>query len=195
MKKRFNNKYNRYIYEIFAGEYFVTQKKKIILQTLLGSCIAVCMIDKVTRIIGINHFMLPGNPNPDKIVADEDSRYGIHAMELMINAMMKKGAIRQNLQAKVFGGGKVIQNGLNHVSENNVKFILAYLNMEKIPILARDLGGEHGRKILVIPDTFTVYQKKIEISKLGDKTIKREKRLMDDAKDKKDTDSNLTLFV
>ncbi|MFW5787135.1 MAG: chemotaxis protein CheD [Halanaerobiales bacterium] len=200
MRKIYSRKYEKDIYEIFAGEFFVTKKKNILIKTLLGSCVAVLLRDRAAGVLGVNHFMLPGNPrkkNKDKgkdFLLNKDTRYGINAMELMINDMMKKGAVRKNFEAKVFGGGKIIKSGLNKVAVNNIDFILDYLNMENIPIKARDLGEDYGRQIIIVPDSFTVYLRKIEISRLGRDTIEREKKLLSRTKDKSKKSGDLTLF-
>ena len=194
MNKRYSSKYDRKIYEIFAGEYFTTDERKVILQTLLGSCIAVCFKDKYNHIVGINHFMLPGNPRAEKVIYDKNSRYGINSMELVINSMMKKGARRENLEAKVFGGGKVMKWGLNNVAENNIEFVLAYLKMERIPISARDVGGDYGRKVIMFSDSFAVYRKKIKSSKVVNSTLEKEKKLLSKVKKKNQKKSDITLF-
>ncbi|MFW6409781.1 MAG: chemotaxis protein CheD [Halanaerobiales bacterium] len=200
LRKIYSRKYEKDIYEIFAGEFFVTKKKNILIKTLLGSCVAVLLRDRAAGVLGVNHFMLPGNPrtkNKDKgkdFLLNKDTRYGINAMELMINDMMKKGAVRKNFEAKVFGGGKIIKSGLNKVAVNNIDFILDYLNMENIPIKARDLGEDYGRQIIIVPDSFTVYLRKIEISRLGRDTIEREKKLLSRTKDKSKKSGDLTLF-
>lgn len=194
MQKKYSKKYDRELYEIYAGEYFVTKKKKIVIQTLLGSCVAACLQDTDNQVTGINHFMLPGKPRSDKIMYNEDYRYGINSMEIVINTMMKKGAQRSNLKAKVFGGGRVIQNSLNRVSRSNVKFIKKFLKMEEIPVINENLGGDFGRKILLLPDSFNVYLKKIEISTLSPQTIEREKELMYKKQKEKNQAGELTMF-
>lgn len=195
MRRRFSNKYGREIYEIFTGEYYVTNREDIIMQTLLGSCIAVCLRDNIVGVTGINHFMLPGKANLEKIEIDEDARYGINSMELMINAMMKKGASRTRLEAKVFGGGKVMKAGLNNVAENNVGFITRYLEIEEIPVIASDVGGKHGRKIILLPGSFSVYVRKIKKHKLVNETVAEEKKLLSKVKNQKKEKSNITYFA
>ena len=194
MKKRFDAKFNRYVYEIFTGEWHATTEQNIVLRTLLGSCVSVCMRDRVSKVAGINHFMLPSTRQLEDIIYNEDARYGIHAMEIMINNMMKLGAHREGLEAKVFGGGKVVKGNLNNVAESNVEFVLAFLNMENIPIVASDLGGRGGRKIHFLPDSFTVYLKRIEISEQIKDTVAEEKKLLKKMKSSTEKESDLTLF-
>lgn len=191
MKKTFNQKFNKPMVEIFAGEYYTTNNPKLILSTLLGSCVAVCMVDKFNNIAGINHIMISKSADPEQMLLSQDSRYGIHAMELLINEMLKKGARRNRLQAKVFGGGKVLNNETG-VPYANVDFAVSYLQNEDIPILARDTGGEAGRKIYFFPKDFSVYLRRIEIESHLKRTTRQEKEHIN--KQKQDKGGELTLF-
>jgi len=120
------------------------------LVTVLGSCVAACLRDPLLRIGGMNHFMLPDG-NAD---GGAPARYGSHAMELLINDLLKRGASRRRLEAKVFGGANVLRGFTsNPVGSRNADFIGAYLDAEGIPVLASDLGGIHPRKIWFFPDT------------------------------------------
>lgn len=120
------------------------------LVTVLGSCVAACLRDPLLRIGGMNHFMLPDGSALDGAPA----RYGSHAMELLINDLLKRGASRRRLEAKVFGGANVLRGFTsNPVGSRNAAFINGYLEAEGIPVLASDLGGIHPRKIWFFPDT------------------------------------------
>lgn len=120
------------------------------LVTVLGSCVAACLRDPVLRIGGMNHFMLPDGEASDGAPA----RYGSHAMELLINDLLKRGASRRRLEAKVFGGANVLPGFTsNPVGSRNAEFINGYLDAEGIPVLASDLGGIHPRKIWFFPET------------------------------------------
>ena len=113
--------------------------------TMLGSCIAACLWDRETKIGGMNHFMLPEG--------DAGSgRYGSYATELLINEMVKRGATRSTLEAKVFGGGHVIE-GMNtmNIGERNTRFVIDYLKTERIPILFKDVLGPYPRKVCFLP--------------------------------------------
>lgn len=130
--------------KILPGEYFVDDQDLLIMTTL-GSCIAACIWDRDRRIGGMNHFMLPDGPG-------QGGRYGAFAMELLINELMKRGASRSSLEAKVFGGGQVVagMNSLN-VGERNTAFVIEYLKAERIPIMSRDVLGLHARKVCFLP--------------------------------------------
>ena len=196
MKKTYSPKFGRYVYEIFAGDYFATDERNVILSTLLGSCVAVCLRDQKTGVVGINHFMLPSNIRVEEIIFSRDARYGINAMEKMINMMMKLGAKRNSIQAKVFGGGQVLDQNLSNVAQSNIDFAKVYLQMEEIPVVASDVGGKKGRKIFFFSNSFDIYMKRIRYQGGLEKAVSREKKFYNWMQDniKKDQDSELTLF-
>jgi chemotaxis protein CheD len=130
--------------KILPGEYFVHNEDMLIMTTL-GSCIAACLYDRNAKVGGMNHFMLPeGN--------GDSGRYGSFAMELLINEMMKRGAIKSRMEAKIFGGGAVISgmNSLN-VGERNTNFVIDYLKLERIPIVSKDVMDVYPRKVCFLP--------------------------------------------
>ncbi|MGM0502089.1 MAG: chemotaxis protein CheD [Bacillota bacterium] len=194
MKKRFNQKFNKPTVEIFAGEYYATTKSNVVLTTLLGSCVAVCMLDKFNQVAGINHIMISSTANLEQMLLKQDSRYGIHAMELLINEMLKKGANRKRIKAKVFGGGRVLNSSKNKVAYANVDFAVSYLQNEDIPILARDTGGEQGRKIYFFSKDFSIYLRRIEMQRDLQKINKQEQEYVSKQKKETDDSQNLTLF-
>jgi len=130
--------------KILPGEYFVHDEDMLIMTTL-GSCIAACLWDRNARVGGMNHFMLPDG-------AGDSGRYGSYAMELLINEMMKRGASRMTMEAKVFGGGQVI-SGMNtmNVGERNTSFVIDYLKTERIPIVSKDVLDIYPRKVCFLP--------------------------------------------
>lgn len=195
MRKSFSHKLGRYVYEILAGDFYATREKDVVLGTLLGSCISVAMSDKVTGVVGMNHFMLPMCMHKkEELIVSEDARYGIHAMEMMINGMMKLGARRENLQAKVFGGGHVVDTVLSNVAQCNIDFALTYLEMEQIPVVARDVGGNIGRKLYFFPESFTVYLKRIHYNRTLQEALLREKRFLQWMRKQRHQESELTFF-
>ena len=148
--------------KILPGEYYVTTGDKLIV-TVLGSCVAVCLRDKVTHCGGMNHFLLPNDGSNESGLLTESARYGVYAMELLINHLLKLGANRNRLEAKVFGGGNVLRGMvLNNVGQRNAEFVLDYLHNEGIPIVAQDLLDEFPRKVYFFPDTGKVMVRKIK---------------------------------
>lgn len=134
--------------KVLPGEYFVSGDDLVIM-TVLGSCIAACIWDGSVRIGGMNHFMLPDGDG-----AEGSGRYGSYAMELLINEMLKQGARRETMQAKVFGGGQVMAGfTAMNVGERNTQFVLDYLATERIPIVSQDVLDIHPRKVCFFPVT------------------------------------------
>ena len=130
--------------KVLPGEYFV-HDEDILITTTLGSCIAACLWDRERRIGGMNHFMLPEG-------SGDSGRYGSYAMELLINEMMKRGASRLTMEAKIFGGGAVI-SGMNtiNVGERNTQFVTNFLATERIPIVSKDVMDVYPRKVCFLP--------------------------------------------
>jgi len=134
--------------KVLPGEYFVSSDQLVIM-TVLGSCIAACLWDSRAGIGGMNHFMLP-----ESDAADVSGRYGSYAMELLINEMMKAGARRESLQAKIFGGAQVMAGFTTmNVGERNTSFVKEYLRTERIPLLSEDVLDIHPRKVVFFPTT------------------------------------------
>ncbi len=134
--------------KVLPGEYFVSNEE-IVIMTVLGSCIAACIWDGRARIGGMNHFMLP-----DGDTGDGSGRYGSFAMELLINEMLKLGARRETMQAKIFGGGQVMAGFTTmNVGERNTQFVQDYLATERIPIVSQDVLDIHPRKVCYFPVT------------------------------------------
>ena len=133
--------------KVLPGEYYVTTADMMIM-TVLGSCIAACIWDPKVRVGGMNHFMLPDGGG------DTSGRYGSYAMELLINEMMKLGARRERMQAKVFGGGQVMHTFTTmNVGERNTAFVLDYLQTERIAVISKDVLDIHPRKVCYFPAT------------------------------------------
>ena len=134
--------------KVLPGEYFVSGESMTIV-TVLGSCIAACLWDRNMRIGGMNHFMLPDGDS-----REASGRYGSYAMELLINEMLKLGARRESLQAKIFGGGQVMANFTTmNVGERNTAFVTEYLQTERIPIVSQDVLDIYPRKVVFFPSS------------------------------------------
>ena len=147
--------------KILPGEYYYTCKDMMIV-TVLGSCVSACIRDRVTGIGGMNHFMLPDGGEADSPVS-ASMRYGTYAMEVLINDLLKAGAKRENLEAKVFGGGNVLRGFIAiNVGERNAQFVRNYLRAENIRVIAEDLNDIYPRKVYFFPRTGKVLVKKLK---------------------------------
>ena len=133
-------------------------RNPLLLDTVLGSCIATCLYDPVAGIGGMNHFMLPDGADPENPTS---TRYGVNAMELLISHLMKLGADRRRFQAKVFGGGHVlkIRESLDGVPQRNIDFARRFLETEQIPVIREDVGGYQPRRVLFHTHTGKVFLK------------------------------------
>jgi len=149
----YEREFDRYAVKLMPGEYFVSGDD-IVLATVLGSCVAACIWDPGTKVGGMNHFMLPGDgasagrSDPNGLAG----RYGVFAMEQLINELIKRGARKANLEAKVFGGGAVLKKltALN-VGECNADFVLDFLRTEGIRLAAQDLLDVCPRRVVFFP--------------------------------------------
>lgn len=145
--------------KILPGEYFVTGGEEVLV-TVLGSCISACIRDARTGVGGMNHFMLPDEGGREMI--SSSARYGTYAMEVLINHLLKLGAHRNRLEAKVFGGGAVLESlSGSKVGERNAEFVLSYLKTEGIPVVSKDLLDSYPRKIYFFPHSGRVLVKKL----------------------------------
>ncbi|MGC9196594.1 MAG: chemotaxis protein CheD [Syntrophobacteraceae bacterium] len=176
---------------IHIGEYHASTRS-VIIETLLGSCVAVCLIDPIQRIGGMNHILLPGKASIDS--CDAVSRYAVNAMELLINKIMALGGNRKLLKAKVFGGAHVIPciSRANDMGRINAKFVLKFLDMEGISVLSQDLGGQEARRIYFRTDTGEVLLKRIlKRHSVGARELITQERL----RSKVDETGDITLFT
>lgn len=149
--------------KILPGEFYFTGKDMLIV-TVLGSCVSACIRDRISGVGGMNHFMLPdGGADTDNPVS-ASMRYGTYAMEVLINELLKAGAKRENMEAKVFGGGNVLRGftAIN-VGQRNSQFVLDYLRTEKMRVIAEDLNDIYPRKVYYFPKTGKVLVKKLKV--------------------------------
>ncbi|GMR16865.1 MAG: chemoreceptor glutamine deamidase CheD [Gammaproteobacteria bacterium] len=166
-----------YSAKILPGEYYVSVQGELI-STVLGSCISACIHDPVVGIGGMNHFMLPVSKKNIKAMdkASDATRYGNYAMEKLVNEILKAGGKKQNLEVKLFGGGKVLA-GLNtfDIGLQNITFIRGYVAFEELNVISSDLGDIYPRKVLYFTDTGKIKMKKLR--NIHNKTIsERENR-------------------
>jgi len=147
--------------KILPGEYYVTSRD-MALVTVLGSCVAACIYDRSAGIGGMNHFMLPDEKRGSADLLSSSMRYGVYAMEIMINELFKMGAKRGNLEAKVFGGGNVLRGfTVNKVGQSNAEFVIDYVRKEGIKLAAQDLLDIYPRKVYYFPRSNRVLVKQL----------------------------------
>lgn len=180
---------------IGIGELYVASEPTVI-STILGSCVSVCLFDPVSKVGGMNHMLLPGSPDMKEF--NESARYGINAMELLINGLLTNGAKRHNLKAKVFGGGHVFNGaGFREVftpGKDNTKFTFSFLEDENLPIESYNVGGNFGRKIYFESDTGEVLMKRVKaLSTLS--VRQREQRFHRTLREKASAQGKVALFT
>jgi chemotaxis protein CheD len=135
---------------IIQGDCYVTDDPGTVLTTVLGSCVAACMRDPVLGIGGMNHFLLPGDGGRSR--QGEAERFGVYLMELLVNGLLKRGASRHSLEAKLFGGARTVQ-GFADIGAKNVAFARKFLDTESIRYAGGSVGGDQGRKLEYQPST------------------------------------------
>lgn len=134
---------------VVQGEFRISQDPSEVLSTVLGSCVACCLHDPDRKLGGMNHFLLPNGAEAN---GDHSVRYGLYAMEMLINALMKAGARKDRLQAKIFGGAKMMAD-LRDIGKGNAVFAKEFLGSEGIACIAESLGGTNARRVVFRPTT------------------------------------------
>lgn len=130
---------------ILQGETRVSDDSNVVLTTVLGSCIAACFYDPAVRVGGLNHFLL-AEPSSNDTDAASMQRYGVYAMEVLINAMLAMGASRERLRARLYGGASM-RNGFRDIGATNVQFARRFLVEERITLVGEDVGGFDARRV------------------------------------------------
>jgi chemotaxis protein CheD len=155
----FERDFNRNSVKVLPGEFFVAGND-IVLTTVLGSCVSACIWDRTLGIGGMNHFMLPeggGQSEPGGLAG----RYGVFAMEQLINEIIKRGGRKPNFEAKVFGGGHVMKSFTTSVGTRNAEFVLDFLKAEGVRVASQDLLDFHPRRVAFFPHTGRALCKKL----------------------------------
>lgn len=151
------------VVRILAGEYYATHCDEMI-TTVLGSCVSACIRDPIAGIGGMNHFMLPNETasggSPEYRNLSADTAYGSYAMEQLINCLLKYGGRRENLEVKIFGGGRIL-GGMTDIGLQNIEFVRTYLRTEGLTIVAEDVGDDFPRRIAYLPMIGKVWVKKL----------------------------------
>ena len=179
---------------ILPGQYHAAARP-VVIETVLGSCVAACLYDPANHVAGMNHFLLssPSCANSAPLCATDAGRYGVQAMELLINAMLRLGANRAHLQAKVFGGGSFFtstpaRDTFLDVGEVNCRFILEFLAKDGIPLMASDLGGDTGRRIWFASADYSVLVRKARPNRVS-AILKQERHCWQQSLDERDRPS------
>jgi chemotaxis protein CheD len=133
---------------VVQGEHYVSDDPEDVVTTILGSCVAACVRDPAAGLGGMNHFLLPGGDRTE--VGAESQRYGVHAMELLLNALLARGARRERMEVKLFGGA-CLMKGLTDVGKLNAEFAEAFLKREGLRHVGGSLRGGQGRRVQFWP--------------------------------------------
>jgi chemotaxis protein CheD len=179
--------------KLLPGEYYVTSAD-MLLTTVLGSCVSACVRDRTSGIGGMNHFMLPEDADPTNRAASAAMRYGTYSMAMLFNELFKAGARRERLEAKVFGGGAVLNHMTKlNIGDRNADFVLRYLQSEQVQVVAQDLRGSLPRRINYFPLTGRVAVRKLRRQE-DTLLVRHDEQALVQALSKKPIDNKLTLF-
>lgn len=148
------------VVKLFSGDWHVSEDSNEMIATILGSCIAACIRDPIVQVGGMNHFLLPSSESVDGAASDAN-RYGVFAMETLINNILKRGGKKERLEVKVFGGGNVTSNSAR-IGSKNADFVRRFLRAEGLSIVSEDLEGELPRRIHYFPSTGKVLMRKLK---------------------------------
>jgi chemotaxis protein CheD len=148
MSRYWDPKVGAFVVQVLPGELHVTDED-IVIGTVLGSCVSACLRDVRRGIGGINHFMLPYVVRGDD---GESARYGVYALECLVNQVLGPLGTRADLEVKAFGGGRVIEGG-GDIGRGNIELVRRFFASENIPITAEDLGDQFARRVRYWPRT------------------------------------------
>lgn len=192
MNRKANPKRNKHV-KIHIGEIY-TSSEPTVIETILGSCVSVCLFDPVKKNGGMNHILLPGKADLEKF--DDATRYGINAMEVLINNMMKLGSRRKHIISKIFGGAHILKAIAVHMSPGlkNIRFVEEFLDLEGIPIVSRNTGGTNGRKIFFHTHTGDVFLKKLANTKFDEAVVREEDQYTELVSYLLDTPADVEIF-
>ncbi len=178
---------------VHQGDCHVSAMQNVTFSTVLGSCIAACVRDTQAKVGGMNHFLLAEQSGSAKDRFGASARYGAYAMEELINMVLKKGTgLKQNLEIKVFGGGK-INSALNDVGASNIVFVHKFLSDEGYKIASEDMGGNFARRVLFSPTSGRARVKRLD-SETGQNIVSKEIAFAGKQKIAKPADDDIELF-
>jgi len=179
VRRNWKPPFNAYVSTILPGEYFVTTGGDGI-ETVLGSCVAACVRDRVSGVGGMNHFMLPVDKqhNGKNEQISDATRYGNFAMEHLINDVLKHGGKKENLEFKVAGGGRIL-NQMAKIGWYNIGFVFDYVFTEGFDILAHDIGDIYPRKVIYFPNSGVMKVKRLRTLHDQQESLREEKNYLD----------------
>ncbi len=189
-QRSFDASTGKHVVKIFSGDWYVSTQPNEMLATILGSCVAACIRDPIAKVGGMNHFLLPGDESTTQKNSDA-ARYGVFAMESLINGILKAGGRKERLEVKVFGGGNVINNSAK-IGSKNAAFIREFLGKEGLRIVSEDLEGTHPRRIHYFPETGKVMMKRL--SRKDDRRVVEEETRYRNAIAAKPVEGDIDLF-
>jgi len=178
MIKSESSKFNKPLYILYPGDYFAT-KDDCVLGTVAGSCLCVCLYDKVRGIGGMGLFIVPGGIGTEGIVMSDIARSGITSMEYLMGELVKQGGDRRYVRAKIFGAGYTGNGVGTELIEANIRFIHEYFTLENIQVERSDLGGDFRRRLYFVPREGTVYRQILKNNEEASEFTKLEKEYID----------------
>ncbi len=187
----FHPRFDAHTLKVLLGQHQISSRADEMLVTTLGSCVAACIRDPVVAVGGMNHFLLPEVPEGQQSDHQAAARYGSVAMERLINDILQRGGRRQRLEAKVFGGAKVINSSLD-VGNKNVEFVLNYLDREGMIVVGKDLGGTFARRVHYFPVTGRAFRRILRPEALSE-TVDQELRFLSSLR-RKPIEGDVELF-
>ena len=193
LHKYWHSGHNKVGVRVNAGEYYVSGEDEVI-QTVLGSCISVCVHDPVNRIGGMNHFLLPHDEGGHRLSNSDPAgyrtRYGATAMEHLFNSVFKLGSAREQLQIKIFGGGNVLPTTMQ-IGALNATFARDYLTREGLTVVADDVEGPWSREVRFLPQTGDAFVRRLAAD--DDEIRRNETRYLEQVSRTK-SDDDIELF-
>ena len=163
----FNPQFQAHTLKVFLGHHLVSDRSDVMMVTTLGSCVTACIHDPAVAIGGMNHFLLPEVPESEDGGAGAAARYGSVAMERLINDLLSRGAHRDRLEVKLFGGARVIDSSFD-VGQRNARFALDYVRREGLKLIGQDLGGLSPRRIHYFPHSGKALRKLLRPESLSE---------------------------
>jgi chemotaxis protein CheD len=186
----FDKHFQRPAVKLNPGEYHVSGDREVLV-TVLGSCVSACIRDPVAGISGMNHFLLPSTNREDEVVL---ARYGVHAMEVLINGILSRGGQRERLEVKLFGGANLMRSrNTANVGHNNARFASAFMSREGLSVVTSDLFGHDPRKIWYFPESGRVMLRRLRVTR-NDTIIRREVAYSRALVEPSDTGGDVELF-